>query len=79
MDNMYISGNKDLTKEKKKITSINQSIKDYSTDYGKGIIYYTCDGKEVATMEEVIMYNQIYYEKMKIQINSGLEKNGRNR
>jgi hypothetical protein len=33
-------------------------------DFGKGIRYYTCDGREVATMEQVFQYNQMYYEKM---------------
>ena len=26
--------------------------------------YYTCDGKSVATMEEVMNYNQEYYDKL---------------
>lgn len=37
---------------------------DNLTDYGRGISYKTCDGKEVATMEEVLEYNQMYYESM---------------
>lgn len=32
------------------------------TDYGKGIFYLTCDGKVCATMEEVMQYNQMYYD-----------------
>lgn len=32
------------------------------TDFGKGMFYYTCDGKKVATMEEVIYYNEMYYQ-----------------
>ena len=37
---------------------------DNTTDAGKGILYKTCDGKEVATMEEVMEYNQMYYDSM---------------
>ena len=29
--------------------------------------FLTCDGKKVATMEEVIAYNNMYYENMKIK------------
>lgn len=35
------------------------------TDFGKGIFYKTCDGKNVSTMEEVMQYNQMFYERMK--------------
>ena len=31
------------------------------------IYFFTCDGKKVATMEEVIAYNNMYYENMKIK------------
>lgn len=31
---------------------------DSRTDFEKGIYYKTCDGKDVATMEEVMQYNQ---------------------
>ena len=34
------------------------------TDYGKGISYKTCDGRDVATMEEVMLYNQMFYDRM---------------
>ena len=37
---------------------------DPRTDYGRGISYKTCDGKDVATMEEVMQYNQMFYERM---------------
>lgn len=33
----------------------------------KGIYYKTCDGKDVATMEEVMQYNQMFYESMMIK------------
>ena len=38
---------------------------DHSTDFGKGISFKTCDGRDVATMEEVMQYNQMFYERMK--------------
>lgn len=31
--------------------------------------YYTCDGKKVATMEQVANYNKAYYERMMINKN----------
>lgn len=37
---------------------------DSRTDFGKGIYYKICDGKNVATMEEVMQYNQEFYERM---------------
>ena len=37
---------------------------DPRTDFGKGITFKTCDGKDVATMEEVMQYNQMFYERM---------------
>ena len=45
------------------------------TDWGKGTRFYTCDGKEVESMEAVMQYNQMYYERImnesKIEENSG--------
>ena len=38
---------------------------DPRTDFGREITYKTCDGKDVDTMEEVIQYNQIVYDRMK--------------
>ena len=35
------------------------------TPYGKGETYYTCDGKEASSMDEVMKYNQLYYERLK--------------
>lgn len=40
---------------------------DSRTNSGKGISYKTCDGKDVATMEEVMQYNQMFYESMMIK------------
>lgn len=40
---------------------------DSRTDFEKGIYYKTCDGKNVATMEEVMQYNQMFYESMMIK------------
>ena len=37
---------------------------DHLSDFGRGLYYKTCDGQEVATMEEVMAYNQMYYDKM---------------
>lgn len=37
---------------------------DHLTDFGKGITFKTCDGKDAATMEEVMQYNQMFYERM---------------
>ena len=34
------------------------------TNFGKGITYMSCDGKEFATIEEVMQYNQIYYNNL---------------
>jgi hypothetical protein len=48
---------------------------DPRTDFGRGISYKTCDGKDVATMEEVMQYNQMFYERM---MNNSEEK-GMNR
>ena len=40
---------------------------DSPTDFEKGIYYKTCEGKDVATMEEVMQYNQMFYESMMIK------------
>lgn len=40
---------------------------DSRTDFEKGIYYKTCDGKDVATMEEVMQYNQMFYKSMMIK------------
>ncbi len=53
---------KDCMHQDIKKSDINTPIRDYTTDYGKGISYYTCDGKVVATIEQVLQYNQMYYE-----------------
>ena len=48
---------------------------DNRTDYGRGIIYKTCDGKDVATIEEVMQYNQRYYDLMKNTISNNTMNN----
>lgn len=54
--------------------------KDIRTDFGKGITFKTCDGKDVATMEEVMQYNQMFYDRMMNKIddhhieNSGMHR-----
>ena len=40
---------------------------DIFTDYGKGFRFYTCDGRQVATMDEVMEYNKSFYDKMIIK------------
>ena len=53
---------------------------DNLTDFGKGIYFFTCDGKKVATMEEVMAYNNMYYENMKIKKNDDFsQKSGMHR
>lgn len=37
---------------------------DPRTNFEKGLSYKTCDGKDAATMEEVMLYNKIFYERM---------------
>jgi hypothetical protein len=37
------------------------------TDFEKGMIYYTCDGKPAVSIDRVMEYNQIYYENMMIK------------
>ena len=40
---------------------------DPRTNFGKERPYKTCDGKDVATMEEVMLYNKMFYERMMIK------------
>ena len=50
-----------------KITDYGKGLKpkiDPRTDFGRGISYKTCDRKDVATMEEVKQYNEMFYEGM---------------
>lgn len=42
-----------------------REIKSSVTDWGKGTRYYTCDGRQVATFEQVMKYNEMYYQAMK--------------
>lgn len=43
---------------------MNNDIKviDPRTDFGKGITYKSVDGKDWATYEDAMAYNQMYYE-----------------
>lgn len=53
---------------------------DHLTDFGKGITFKTCDGKDVATMEEVMQYNQMFYDRMMNQIkDKNIESKGMHR
>ena len=50
-----------------KITDYGKGLKpkiNPRTDFGRGISYKTCDEKDVATMEEVKQYNEMFYEGM---------------
>ena len=40
---------------------------DPCTDFGKCITFKSVDGKDWATYEDAMAYNQMYYEKMMIQ------------
>lgn len=40
---------------------------DPRTNFEKKLLYKTCDGKDVATMEEVMLYNKMFYERMMIK------------
>ena len=42
-----------------------RSTPSYDAFYADTKKFKTCDGKDVATMEEVMQYNQMYYERMK--------------
>ena len=72
-NNMYdekgiIKPEYEMSFEQKMAMNINNDSidkpKDNRTDFGKGIYYLTCDGKKCATMEEVMQYNQMYYDRM---------------
>lgn len=53
---------------------------DHLTDFGRGITFKTCDGKDVATMEEVMQYNQMFYDRMMNQIkDKNIENKGMHR
>ncbi len=62
----------ELTDSQKREMFYNDNIEiiDHRTDYGKGIYYLTCDGKECATMEQVMQYNQMYYDIMMDKIDN---------
>lgn len=47
---------------------------DNRTDYGRGIVYKGWDGKEFASMEEVMQYNQMFYEKYMINEEKGMRR-----
>lgn len=70
-NNMYMPGDKGNNNLQGKTNTVsplnNNSVNrplDNTTEFGKGTKYYTCDGKEVATMEQVFSYNQMYYDSM---------------
>ena len=53
--------------EKDDLIFNNLEIKDYRTDYGKGISYKSIDGREFASMEAVEQANNAYWNSMKIK------------
>ena len=53
-----------------------EAREDQITDFGKGIYFYTCDGKRLESLEDVMQYNQIYYEMSKKR-EENYEKKGR--
>lgn len=53
--NMYLSVN-DMNNDKREI--------DPYTDFGKGITFKSVDGKDWASYEDAMAYNQMYYESM---------------
>ena len=46
---------------------------DLRSDKNSETCFYTCDGKKVSTMEDVMQYNDYFYRKM---INNNSEKKG---
>lgn len=78
-NNMYMPGNKgnrNLQGQPNTISPLNyDSVNEpteQKTDFGTR--FYTCDGREVSSIEEVMMYNQMYYERMKNQIEPNIER-----
>ena len=67
--NQSIQKNDDymFSKIQKNDEQMTQKPIDPRIDFGKGISYYTCDGKVASSMEQVMQYNQMYYERMKIK------------
>lgn len=59
-----------LSESQKKSMLINNDLKkiDFRTDFGKGITFKSVDGRDWATYEEAMAYNQMYYEKMMAQL-----------
>ena len=52
-----------------------QKNEDHLTDFGKGTNFKTCDGKDVATMEEVMQYNQMFYDRMMNKVDDHIIEN----
>lgn len=48
---------------------------DSRTDFGKGITFKSVDGKDWATYEDAMTYNEMYYERMiKLEENKGIRR-----
>ena len=73
VDNMYdekglLKPEYELTDSQKREMLYNNNIEkiDNSTDYGKGIYYKGADGREYATMDQVIAADKAYWDSQKI-------------
>ena len=49
---------------KKTTDDLNQPVNEI-TEFGKGFSYKSVDGKEWASIEEAMAYNQLFFERMK--------------
>ena len=55
---------------KNRITDKTIENRDYRTDYGKGISYYSKDGHEYATPEAAMQADREYWDRQKIDLSS---------
>lgn len=57
---------KDIMENMEKVKKADFSYaNDNMENLGQGIRYYTCDGHQVATLEQVMQYNEMYYQALK--------------
>ena len=57
------------------LISNNYDNNDHQTDFSKGLSYLTWDGKEMSTMEQVMEYNQLFYDSLMIQKQNNSNEN----
>ena len=61
--------------EKLKEENLDDNLKiDLRTDFGKGLTFKSVDGKDWATYEDAMIYNEWYYEQLIGQINEDKTK-----